>query len=182
MADFAKALSFVLGNEGGFANDPDDEGGATNYGISLRFLRGLPEDKLRAYGIHVPPDVMAVESMTLEQATAIYKGEFWDVAPFADITQQSVANYVFDMCVNHGPGIGIKMLQRALSATIGARDYVLDDGILGPKTLASLTRSTLYLPAALIAQRAQYYRELVALRPARAKFLNTWLTRAFRYG
>ena len=182
MADFAKALSFVLGNEGGFADDPVDEGGATNYGISLRFLLSLSEDKLRAYGIHVPPDVMAVEKMTINQATAIYQGEFWSVAPFADIPRQSICNYVFDMGVNHGVNVGIKLLQRAICATMGSQDYVLDDGILGPKTISSLTHSTLYLPAALIAQRAQYYRMLCVVRPAQVRFLNTWLRRAFRYG
>ena len=82
MADFAKALSFVLGNEGGFSNDPNDAGEATNYGISLRFLRSLPDDKLRAYGFYVPPDVVAGEKMLLTQATNLYKGEFWDAAPF----------------------------------------------------------------------------------------------------
>lgn len=182
MADFAKALSFVLGNEGGFSDDPVDEGGATKYGISLRFLRSLPEDKLRAYGVHIPPDVLVVENMSIDQATAIYKGEFWDHAPFGDIPRQSICNYVFDMCVNHGIGIGIKMLQRAICATMGSKDYILDDGILGPKTINSLSHATLYLPAALIAQRALYFRMLVAQRPANVRFLDGWISRAFRYG
>ena len=86
------------------------------------------------------------------------------------------------MAVNHGVSQGIKLLQRGVCATMQSVDYVLDDGVMGPKTLACLTRASLYLPSALIAQRAQFYRELVAVRPANAKFLDGWLKRAFRYG
>ncbi len=182
MADFAKAVSFVLGNEGGFANDPEDAGGATNYGISLRFLQALPDEKLRQYGFHIPPDLMSIEKMTLDQATAVYMGEFWEAAPFGEIFSQSVCNYVFDMAVNHGPSIGIKLLQRALCAVMTSKNFLVDDGRLGPKTLGALSHGAVVLPAVLIAQRAQFYRELVQVRPANRKFLDGWLTRAFRYG
>jgi lysozyme family protein len=33
-----EALQFILHWEGGFINDPKDPGGATQYGISFRFL------------------------------------------------------------------------------------------------------------------------------------------------
>ena len=38
MTPFDKALSFVFGNEGGYSNDPDDRGGATNLGITQSTL------------------------------------------------------------------------------------------------------------------------------------------------
>lgn len=182
MADFIRAVNFVLGNEGGFSNDPEDAGGATNYGISLRFLQALSDERLRHYGFHIPPDLIAVEKMTLAQATAVYEGEFWKAAPFAEIPRQPVCNYVFDMAVNHGPSIAIKLVQRSVCAAMTSRDYLVDDGILGAKTIAALTRSSICLPMAMIATRAQFYRELVIVRPANRKFLDGWLARAFRYG
>jgi hypothetical protein len=39
--NFERAMSFTGKWEGGFVNDPKDPGGATKYGISLRFLRDL---------------------------------------------------------------------------------------------------------------------------------------------
>ena len=182
MADFQKALSFVLGNEGGFSNDPNDEGGATNYGISLRFLRSLSDEKLRGYGFYIPPDLLSIEKMTIDQATAVYKGEFWEAAPFDQIQRQSIANYVFDMAVNHGVSMGVKLLQRALCACMMSKNYMPEDGILGDKTVNAMSHGCLGLPAVMVAQRAQYYRELVHVRPADREFLDDWLVRAFRFG
>ena len=39
MAEFGKAFAKIIELEGGFVDHPDDPGGATNLGISLRFLK-----------------------------------------------------------------------------------------------------------------------------------------------
>ncbi|MBI5343968.1 MAG: hypothetical protein HZB83_01285, partial [Deltaproteobacteria bacterium] len=36
MDNFERAIAFVLRHEGGYANDPRDPGGETNFGISKR--------------------------------------------------------------------------------------------------------------------------------------------------
>ena len=36
---FEEAIKVILKHEGGYSNDKDDPGGATDYGISLRFLQ-----------------------------------------------------------------------------------------------------------------------------------------------
>ena len=41
MSLFDKCLKIVLIHEGGYSDDPDDPGGTTNYGISLRFLKSV---------------------------------------------------------------------------------------------------------------------------------------------
>lgn len=180
MADFNQAVTFVLDNEGGFSNDEHDEGGATNFGVSLRYLRGLPDESLRKYGIHVPPDVEAVKAMTVTQAKAIYLGEFWQ-PKLDEISRQPFANYIFDMCVNHGISEGIKILQRAICAAARDQQEVVIDGVLGDGTVNAVTRSCVFLPATLIATRSQFYRQL-AEKPGQEKFLKDWLDRAYRFG
>ena len=39
MSDFNDAIPTVLRHEGGFENDVNDPGGATNFGVSLRWLK-----------------------------------------------------------------------------------------------------------------------------------------------
>ena len=62
---FDIALDFVLEHEGGLVDDPNDPGGLTNMGISIRFGReiGLIEDDIR--------------EMTKEYASQIYEVHFW---------------------------------------------------------------------------------------------------------
>ncbi len=39
MSNFEKAVEKVLEHEGGYVDHKNDPGGATNYGISLRFVK-----------------------------------------------------------------------------------------------------------------------------------------------
>lgn len=41
MADSSKLVPFILSKEGGYVNDKDDSGGATNFGITLATWRKL---------------------------------------------------------------------------------------------------------------------------------------------
>lgn len=104
MSTFDTAFDRLLGNEGGYVNDPDDPGGETNWGISKRSY----------------PDV-DIKNLTREQAKAIYLRDFWEplgAAPFA------VKFQVFDFAVNSGIQTAIRKLQAAIG--------VADDGYWGP--------------------------------------------------
>jgi len=182
MAAFDVAVTFVLANEGGFVDDANDAGGATNFGISARFLAGLPVDNLQKYGIYSSPiSRETVQNLTIVQAKAIYKGEFWDHADFADIVSPYLANYIFDMCVNHGIEEGIKLTQRALWAVYGKIDVVLDDGVLGEQTLKVLNVCDPHvMESVLMAERAGYVRLLVARDSKDGGFLHGWLERCYR--
>lgn len=184
-----EAIRFVLRNEGGFSDNVFDSGQSTNHGVSLRFLRNLPSEKLKKYGIFKAPIALVVDDireLTEVQAMVIYENEFWQEAPFEKISWQQVCNYLFDMCVNHGISHGIKILQHAIWDVEFKRDGlgVVDDGILGNLTLDAIE----YLDAhnsgeflvALTAERCAYYRMLVEISPKNKEFLNGWLDRAFR--
>lgn len=180
MTDFAKALSFVLATEKGFVDNAHDHGGATNLGISLRLLKSLSPEKLREYGFSCEiPAIDDVRDMTLEQAAAIYRHEFWQHAPFDQIKNQEVGNYVFDMVVNMGISPAIKCVQRAITAMMGNRSACVVDGILGKKTLDKLNAIDDEIIPPLRSERAGDYRVIVAENPEQKIFIQGWLTRAY---
>jgi|SRR5882724_1516384 len=187
MAEFKPALEFVLEAEGSeFVDDPADSGGATKAGISLRFLRSLPEERLKRYGIFGAPQAADVKELTDSQIALIYEWEFWTTAPFEKIFAQEVAAYVFSMSVLHGLAQAIKILQRATWAVWGCIDYLDDDGILGKQTLqvvnhlAETDQFSDWLRIALIAEHAGYCRMLAEIRPKDRRFLHGWLERCYK--
>lgn len=185
MADFEKAVELVLGNEGGFVDNANDPGGATNFGISLRLLKSLPSTSLHRLGIfHAAEDVSGedLKALTRDQAKEAYHLLFWDDAAFSKIANDSICSYVFDMAVLHGLSQAIKILQRAFWAVNYSANFVKDDGILGDYTLSMITKTNVYdLKIALSAERAGFVRLLAAIRPNEKEFLNGWLTRCYKF-
>ena len=114
MTAFDDSFSALIGNEGGYANHPDDPGGETMWGITARVAR--------AHGY-----TGAMLDLPLATAKAIAKAGYWDVAR-CDELDPRLAFQVFDAIYNGGPAV--KWLQRAVGAT--------PDGVIGPATLASL--------------------------------------------
>ncbi len=121
--DFDTAFTRLIKHEGATSNHPNDPGGLTRFGISKR-----------AY-----PDV-DIAALTLDQAKAIYRRDYWDRAR-CDELPPAVAFQVFDTAVNSGIGQAIRFLQRAVG--------VADDGNVGPLTINAVKR----LDAEVIAAR-----------------------------
>lgn len=179
MSDFEGAVNYVLRNEGGFNKTADDAGGTTNYGISLRFLREIPPERLKKYAIYEDVSDTTIETLTMEQAKLIYQGEFWYHAPFDKIVNQAHCNYIFDMAVNMGIGHAIKCVQRACWAVMKRWDLLPDDGVMGAKTLSAIQQSGFLIMPALRAERAAYYRAIIEQTPSQKKFLSGWLNRTY---
>jgi len=179
MALFNPALEYVLKNEGGLSDHPKDPGGITNFGISLRFLKSI-EDPAK-YGIHdLTIESDTIKDLKLEQASEIYRGEFWNHSNFSNISDQDVCNYVFDMAVNMGISPAIKCVQRAVWSVWRNRTVLKEDGIMGPQTLIWIERCTpKNLLVGMRSERAGNYREIIARRPDQEVFANGWLKRAY---
>jgi len=126
---FEDAFKIVLGFEGGYINDPDDRGGATNYGITYTTLNNA---KNKGW---VPFNV-TIKDIKLEHAKAIYKKGYWDVVQ-ADSLPHPLDLIMFDMAVNHGPGAAVKLLQKSLNALLRYTELKVD-GIIGPLTLRAV--------------------------------------------
>lgn len=179
MSEFDDAVEYVLAREGGLSENPNDVGGITKFGISLRFVREIPNDRLRRYSIFEPVTEQTIRNLEIPQAKFIYRGEFWDEAPFQDIESQKLCNYLFDMCINLGTHQGIKLIQRAIWAAAADRRLLKDDGILGERTIGYINSYGDALLPILIAIRASFYRLIVELHPTQKPNLNGWLNRAY---
>lgn len=157
---FERAVTRVIENEGGYVDDPYDNGGETKYGISKRSYPNLD-----------------IRNLTLEGAKFIYYRDFWEPQSYKDFDSIELAEKVFDLAVNMGSKKANELLQRALRA-VG--NPVKEDGIIGKVTLAAVNASNEgALLAALRSEAAGYYRSIVTKNVSQNKFINGWLNRAY---
>jgi len=161
MADFLLAIEKILKAEGGYVDDPDDYGGETNFGISKR---SYPE--------------LDIKVLTREEAIAIYKRDYWDKLRLDEANNQDIAEELFDTAVNQGWSAAADYLQEAINL-LSYRPSIVQDGIVGPKTLSAVNNCP--YPGALLKilnglQFVKYY-EIVKKDTRQLKFFRNWLTR-----
>lgn len=175
--DYEKAFKFVMEHEvraygtedqQSFVNHPDDPGGATNYGVSLRWLRKNNYDVNGDGDI----DIVDVEVLNEDDAYKIYKEFWWKRYGYGEFFSHDIATKVFDLSINMGPTQAHKILQRACRAT---SEPIAEDGVLGPVTLSTVNNiHPLVLLPAIRSEAAGFYRSL-----GREEFLKGWLNRAY---
>lgn len=91
MANVEKLVPFILKWEGGFVNDPDDLGGATNRGVTLATYAQYCKKK----GYPVPTDER-LKNLSEREWAEILKTMYWDRWKADKIVNQSVANILVD--------------------------------------------------------------------------------------
>jgi lysozyme family protein len=121
---FDQSFMALIGHEGGFTDDPKDRGNWTSGVIGKGELKGTK------YGVSAMsyPQV-DIRNLTLDNAKAIYKRDFWDKAK-CDTLPDAIRFDVFDMAVNSGVKRAIETLQSALG--------VKADGIIGNQTMEAI--------------------------------------------
>ena len=124
--NFDSAVDIVFFNEGGYSNDPNDPGGATNMGITHSTLNNAYQQGIVSHN--------DVTKLTVNEAKAIYKKMYWE-ASNADKLPDPLATLYFDSVVLCGQYGGGKLLQRAMNS-LG--QSVVVDGYVGPQTIAAL--------------------------------------------
>lgn len=176
-AIFDVALRRTLRHEGLWSDDPADPGGATMYGISLRFARAVDPVEFD-FDVDDDGDIDRddIRSLSPEVVTFAYKKLWWDRYRYSDFVLP-VSAKLFDMAVNMGAVQAHKLAQRAARA---CGTPLIEDGVLGPRSRAAIaSHPPEAYAAALRSEAAGFYRSLVAAKPAFAKFLNGWLNRAY---
>lgn len=164
-----KAIAFTLRWEGGYVNDPDDAGGATNRGITQNTLNAA-----HAKGL-VPHN--NIRALTKAEAMTIYKMRYWTPYDWGRYGAP-IDMILFDIAVNHGPGNAAKLAQRAC---VSLGEKLAIDSKWGPATRNALYRLAgargLQLAKMLLIKRLNFYDNIVTARPTQAKFLKGWTRR-----
>lgn len=92
---FKKALSFVLKWEGGYVNNPNDKGGATN--------KGITQGTYNSWLISQGKQRKDVKFISQEEVEEIYYTRYW-LAAKCDNMSKIFAVISFDTAVNMGVG------------------------------------------------------------------------------
>jgi len=169
MAKFEPAVEYVLEREGGWANNPNDKGGPTNFGITLATAQ-RHADKFGKPNIRTAEQL---KNMQKQDAVAIYRLNYW---LHDDIKDQRLATKIFDIGVN----MGISAATRLLQCVLFLRGAELSlDGKLGPKTIAAANsyRADDLLIEIGFALAGNYCR-IVERDPSQIEFLKGWCNRA----
>jgi len=118
---FDVCMPFIFKAEGGYADNPADPGGPTNFGITLATLRAYEG----------APNLTAddVKNLTSAVAKEIYRTAYWNRMQCGALPA-GLDLEVFDFGVNSGPAESVKTLQRLIGVT--------QDGSVGPITLAAV--------------------------------------------
>jgi lysozyme family protein len=178
MSNFDIALQKLLAQEGGYVFDKDDSGGATNFGISLKFLQTIVPDAT----------INDIKSLSLSGASSIYKSFFWDKNNIGLINSQKLANMMLSECVNMGSKTFIEIFQNSINNINKMQINNMEgtnvmsplsiDGIIGSETI---TKVNLLNENDLITELKDkcrlYYSLIAAKNPSQKKFLSGWYNR-----
>lgn len=161
---FEKALEFVLENEGGFTNDVNDKGGATNWGITI--------DEVSKF-LGKKATVEDVKNFPLSSAKQIYKVHYWDRMNLDLVPNDLLKTILFDQGVNRGTSTAIVGLQRVLG--------VKQDGVVGKETIAFISaKNPKKLVLDYIKDAQISYCRIVKNNPSQVVFLIGWMNRTHR--
>lgn len=111
MSAFDDAFDALIGNEGGYSNNPNDPGGETMWGVTARVAR--------AYGY-----AGLMRDLPRDTAKTIAKKLYWDPLHLDEFDAR-VAFQIFD--ANYNGGHPVIWMQGAAGASV--------DGLLGPATI-----------------------------------------------
>ena len=166
------AFEWVVMAEGGYVKDPNDPGGATNLGVSLRAVRLRDADKDGRLDFDLNHDGVVddfdIRMITRTEAAQLYQADYWNMARCFEFPPE-VGIALFDAAVLGGPRAAVALLQKSLK--------VNPDGRVGPATIgASKGRPARQIVARFMAERTGFY---AGLKQA-PHFMTGWAKRLFQ--
>ena len=130
--NWERSFELMLGSEGGFNDDPRDNGNKLPDGRPGSTMLGVTQYNWEAWSGHqVTHEQM--KKLKPEDVKPFYKKKFWDACRCNDLPE-GIDYLVFDFAVNAGVGRSAKTLQSAVGAT--------PDGAIGPLTLAAVAKQS----------------------------------------
>ncbi|ARG17568.1 hypothetical protein B7L44_13795 [Acinetobacter nosocomialis] len=167
----------LIKREGGYVNNPNDRGGATNFGIT--------EAVARVNGWKGP-----MRDLPLDLAKQIYKQQYWINPRFDQVNtlSPSIAEELLDTGVNCGVAFAKPLLQRALNLLNnqgkGGWPDLAVDGIYGSATLGALKNflakrgkdGEKVMLKVLNIMQGQRYIEICERNPTQEQFFYGWIS------
>ena len=172
MPDMIDLFRRTLKHEGGFQNDPDDDGNwtgghkglgickGTNFGISAK---QYPQEDIRG--------------MTQERAIELYLRDYYLPLKLEGIKSPRIRWKLFDIAINLGSDDPPRIIRQALASLgyLGGEYEHLND--------AEKFWESDEVPLREIAEwQVKAYVDIVTRKPGKVKYLKTWVWRAFDIG
>lgn len=161
--------------KGVVTDDPDDRGGPTKWGVSLRYAKGIGLD----LDGDQDTDIDDIRQVSYDQAVELFVEDFF-IEPKLHTLPTPLHAHMFDISVNSGQSIPVLLLQRILNEHFGAD--LKEDGRVGNKTRVALEAAVhsdfVRLNNLLVDYRIAYLNDIVARRPSQAKYIRGWINRA----
>ena len=172
MADFNAAFEMTMKAEGGYVNDPDDPGGETYKGIARSRnpkWNGWTTIDLLKKEANFPKN-LDNNAVVQQKVKDLYEANYWDKICGDDITDQDIAESIFDFAVNAGPRTSAKLAQITVQAE--------PDGVLGPVTLEKINTDDkrAFLAVFALAKIGRYV-NICEKRNASRKYFFGWVKR-----
>lgn len=165
MANFEPAFEQMIKDEGGYVlhEIPGDTGGVTYAGIA--------RNKNPQWAGWALVDKKEFGGSLTTMVRDFYRAEFWGKMRGDELTNQDVANTIFNFGVNAGMGMAVKLAQLVVGST--------PDGGIGPKTVERLNQITdgqRFKEQYALAKIARYA-EICNRNRTQSKFLLGWVNR-----
>lgn len=146
----------TIKNEGGYNNDPTDNGGETKYGISKKIYKNEN-----------------IRNLTRERANAILYRDYWKYNGINTLPDNLI-DIVFDNAVVQGQPTAIQNLHKALNIPVG--------NIIGKETISKLKNSNIEDVKQKFIQNVQANEDsIIKKNPELKKYQKGWRVRSNNY-
>lgn len=184
MADFKKSyLTYVKPIEGFYVNDPADRGGETYGGIARNIFPSW-EGWVIVDAFKEKNNGKIKRNTQIPEADPLVEKffeELYNRMLFPHVTNQSIADILFDWCVNTirsyartGKSTPIKYTQKIVG--------VSDDGIMGKNTLGAINAFNQEdLFNRILKRREEFYEAIIKNDPIQEKFRAGWFKRLYKF-
>jgi lysozyme family protein len=179
-------IDAIIRREGGYVNDPNDPGGATKYGLSLRQAKIVGDrngDGWQDFDLDHDGDVDPKDIQLLDiDLVRYYFLDKYFSEPNFDALPDGLVPLIFDMSVNLGARETTIILQRTLRKW---GFHLQLDGDCGAETITCACSAFQDDPKKLInkitTERILFYHNLALEKTGLNKFFSGWLNRSLEF-
>jgi lysozyme family protein len=182
---FDDCFKYILRLEGGYVDNKNDSGGATNFGISTKYLKSIIQKRTQydefndvLDRIEIPITKETIKNIDIEDARLIYLYDWWIRCNIEPLGNLLLCRKVFSACINIGEKKAVKLLQESINSLF--TDFKVDeDGKIGNQTVTAVSKiDKEALIDIYVLNLCEFYKNLSKEKKQFSGFLKGWLNRA----